>query len=90
MRLVDADALLVRMRFRKSCIGRPSDPVCLVEDAPTIDAAPVVHGHWTTHRTIEHDGEWYCSACGFEPMVFDNTPYCGNCGAKMDGDDNAE
>lgn len=31
------------MRRRKDYIGRPSDPVCLVEDAPTVDAVPVKH-----------------------------------------------
>ena len=37
MRLIDADALLEQMRRRKDYVGRPSDPVCLVEDAPTFD-----------------------------------------------------
>ena len=36
MRLIDADALLEQMKRRKDYVGRPSDPVCLVEDAPTI------------------------------------------------------
>ena len=36
MRLIDADALLEQMKHRKEYIGRPSDPVCLVEDAQTI------------------------------------------------------
>lgn len=34
-RLIDADVLLEQMRRRKEYVGRPSDPVCLVEDAPT-------------------------------------------------------
>ena len=42
MRLIDADPLLEQMKRRKDYIGRPSDPVCLVEDAPTVDAVPVV------------------------------------------------
>ena len=36
MRLIDADALLEKMKHRKEYVGRPSDPVCLVEDAPTV------------------------------------------------------
>ena len=40
-------------------------------------------GHWTTKRTQEHDGEWYCDQCGHEPTVFENTPYCPSCGARM-------
>lgn len=41
MRLIDADALLEQMKHRKEYVGRPSDPVCLVEDAPTIPAVPL-------------------------------------------------
>ena len=44
---------------------------------------------WTTKRTESHDGEWYCSACGYEPTVFENTPYCPACGAKMTNHDSA-
>ena len=40
-------------------------------------------GQWITHRTQEHDGEWYCDQCGYEPTVFEATPYCPNCGAMM-------
>ena len=36
MRLIDGDALLEQMKHRRDYVGRPSDPVCLVEDAPTI------------------------------------------------------
>lgn len=43
------------------------------------------HAHWTTKRDHSHDGEWYCSACGYEPLVFENAPYCAWCGAQMDG-----
>ncbi len=35
-RLIDGDALLEQMKHRKEYVGRPSDPVCLVEDAPTV------------------------------------------------------
>lgn len=36
MRLIDADALLEQMKHRRDYVGRPSDPVCLVEDAPAV------------------------------------------------------
>ena len=42
MRLIDGDPLLAKMKRRREYVGRPSDPVCLVEDAPTVDAVPVV------------------------------------------------
>lgn len=37
MRPIDGDALLKQMKHRKEYVGRLSDPVCLVEDAPTIN-----------------------------------------------------
>lgn len=41
-------------------------------------------GRWTTERTMEHDGEWYCSVCGYEPTVYEASNYCPNCGARME------
>ena len=56
---------------------------------PTVDAAPVVHGKWTTKRTQKHDGEWYCTICDYEPIVMtDDMKYCPGCGAKMDLEEN--
>ncbi len=58
---------------------------------PAADVQPVRHGRWIDKRNIEHDGEWYCSECGNEVTICmcgkDETreyPYCPNCGAKMD------
>ena len=36
MRLIDGDALLEKMMHRHEYVGRPSDPECLIEDAPTM------------------------------------------------------
>ena len=60
-----------------------------LKDFPAADVREVAHGEWTDHRTIEHDGEFYCSNCGFElesfvEGIFYN--YCPNCGALMDKD----
>ena len=35
-RLIDADALADQMAERRNYVGRLSDPLCLIEDAPTI------------------------------------------------------
>lgn len=53
-----------------------------VEGAPTIDAAPVVHGYWDD----SFDGITpFCSACHMSHRGFDRTPnYCPHCGAQMD------
>lgn len=63
-----------------------------IESLPAADVRPVVKAHWTDHRTIEHDGEWYCSACGKEITIYmgpdrdDRYSYCPNCGADMRGE----
>ena len=56
---------------------------------PAADVRPVRRGKWTDHRTIEHDGEWWCTACGKEITIYmgadrkDRYPFCPNCGADM-------
>lgn len=65
-----------------------------VRNATSADVAPVVHGRWIG----THDG-WFCSyscsVCNAEALTKEETmhdqvctPYCPNCGAKMDGDGN--
>ena len=58
----------------------------LVKNAPTIDAAPVVHGRWITSSDIPDT--LICSVCGrrYDMYHFDqmDMPFC-LCGAKMDG-----
>ena len=55
-----------------------------VKNIPSVDAVPVVHGRW-----IYHDDDWMpwvsCSECGVCTDIANKTPYCPNCGAKMDG-----
>lgn len=61
MRLIDADALLEKMKHRREYVGRPSDPVCLVEDAPTVDGWVSV-----TDRLPEENGIYLvCVALGY-------------------------
>lgn len=58
------------------------DAVDLINKLPTVDAAPVVHGHWI------HDDEYdICSNCN-NPIIMNRCSpdkWCKNCGAKMDG-----
>jgi hypothetical protein len=52
--------------------------------APTADVAPVRRGEW---KRDEHD-HMTCTMCGEPPVhngrVWIITPYCPNCGAKME------
>jgi hypothetical protein len=65
----------------------------LLKKAPAADVVEVVHGEWIP---IEADGYadgypvwdlWECSECREEHRGDEDTltPYCPNCGAKMDG-----
>lgn len=63
----------------------------MAENAPAVDAAPVVHGRWE----FKYEGTYrkrrsYCSVCGRRSGIggiIENQkkPYCPNCGALMDG-----
>ena len=49
--------------------------------------APVVHGRWIA----SHDEFCACSICKYPVYVgWNQTNYCPNCGAKMDGGDDGE
>ena len=54
-----------------------------IDSAPTVDAAPVVHGRWVSKSEEGIYGPTYCSICDFELRI-DDMPYCPMCGAKMD------
>lgn len=54
-----------------------------VENARAVGAEPVRSGEWV----FSNYGYAHCSECGFEQeRLGEITPYCPNCGAKMDGE----
>lgn len=59
----------------------------MLEKLPAADVAPVVHGVWGCVNKIDPISGYRCSKCR-RRVGFDLTPYCPNCGAKMDGGDN--
>lgn len=56
---------------------------------PAADVAPVSHEQWVCVHKIDPISGYRCSKCR-RRVGFDLTPYCPNCGAKMDGGDNDE
>lgn len=56
-----------------------------IASIPAADVAPVVHGRWVTHyRSGTPVAEGYVSTC-CDMWNKRKSPYCPNCGAKMDG-----
>lgn len=106
-RLIDADALhrelvveMVKcMRMSEETKGSMSERILnRLDEAPTIDAVPVVHGRWIIEgrefSVMGKDGfirserklTFTCSnpKCGVGIVGLENMNYCPNCGAKMD------
>lgn len=58
----------------------------IVSKQPTIEAEPVRHAYWEPSEV----GEYHCTHCGVECDIDEFhkallNPFCGNCGARMDG-----
>ena len=91
MRPIDADRALEIVRDQG--IAHPNAyhltnyATLILQEAPTIDVAPVRHGRWVS---VPHKLARICSVCNRdEPYKFadidaDVYDYCPNCGAKMD------
>lgn len=91
MRLIDADEIIketygvvikdmFHMDETVEVISRKD-----IDNAPTIDAEPVRHGHWIFNPKDAIEMMFTlpkCSECGAESPNGGN--YCPNCGAKMD------
>ena len=70
-----------------------------IEDLPSVDAAPMVHGRWQEKHVdyasdcaIDELQSAKCSVCGLyhtAPYMyyFSDYKFCPNCGAKMDARD---
>lgn len=97
MRLIDADALEIRVRsgiLKDEIMYLPGvDVYKSIENAPTIEAEPVRHGRWVAERCnhkpsrCKNPEKWVkykCSECGYSNGRKRGN-FCPNCGAKMDG-----
>lgn len=58
----------------------------IINQAPAVDAAPVVHGKWKPDPYCYH--VFHCSVC--DSPFWAMRAYCPNCGAKMNWEGDAE
>ena len=100
MRLIDADTLIedIGNEIDKPkkvvlladynhfyCAGM-RNVIRLVKRLPTIE--PIKHGHWidTGRGDYYFSKQYRCSCCN--SVDYMRAPYCYNCGARMDGNQN--
>lgn len=93
MRLIDADK--IRWKSYPNDYGETNDDYvekCDIDNMPTVDAVPVVHGRWDdSGRYTFPSGSTAvrCTNCGCalteSKYHLNNWNYCPVCGAKMDG-----
>lgn len=71
--------------------GHTSKDVRRLLSIPAADVVPVVHGDWLL-RHLGAGHYWECSVCHTNPCIYvtEHTKFCPNCGARMDGDSDAE
>lgn len=90
MRLIDAEKLWLTTEYVDGKEHKYYEQF-EVDEAPTIDAEPVRHGHWIfTHKPNIYGGITVkCSECGYEGVIahIEDHHYCWVCGAKMEDEE---
>lgn len=91
MRLIDYDAAIdcyyAEYEKQDICDGSQDRDYLkrCFDEAPTVEAAPVVHGMWV-ESDIPGSMLSKCTVCGFRCGAY-TFNFCPNCGAKMDLND---
>ena len=85
MRLIDADELKKdNVDYFDSMYGEDCADLfkAILNNAPTVDAEPVVHARWEPQHCESRGIFYICSKCehGFKSI----TEHCPHCGTKMD------
>ena len=82
-RYIDADVLIDDLIHNRSFY--PAMVASAIKNTPTADVVEVRHGEWLPW--FEGSSLVSCSVCGYEFCdLIECGNYCGNCGAKMDGE----
>ena len=66
--------------------------ICVLHDLQAADVAQVVHGRWEEKGYVFGESEFECSVCHKTEWrtSISQFRWCPFCGARMDGDDDAE
>ena len=98
MRPIDADELKKSLDISPDEWAKGRTIEHIINEAPTLDYAPVRHGKWIKDKDDLYWGNHFihlnCSLCGGEAHInrfgtaYILSNYCPNCGAKMDGGKN--
>ena len=91
MRLIDADSIHYTRVLSQQGLNMELAAKVVIDDMPTIDAAPVVHGRWENIANYGCGNCYgYCSECRSEVRAENATAlkmannFCSYCGARMD------
>ena len=99
-RLIDADLYKGKLIRELNKTGKYTayesgldDAIFYLDEQPTVDAVPVVHGRWLYDSG---SGKSFCSHCSSYALTFKKnetemeyiTDHCPSCGTKLDGDGN--
>ena len=88
----DAIKSILKKLNHRNIYPKSTDEMILrnyLDEFPTADVAPVVHGKWEQSKIIEE--VYNCSVCGGSCWYYvvdgylGRSKYCPNCGARMDG-----
>lgn len=99
---IDRQKLLKALSYEGTCRSKNSESPDLLrglviailvakKEVETADVEPVVRGHWLTWdekftgNAVGKNLGVFCSVCGNHSDY--SSPYCPNCGAKMDKED---
>lgn len=84
------EALIERLQenFNNRC---KADSLCKyvidkIKTFPAAEVEPVKHGRWIKNELTHIENVFICSLCQRHAFgIYERTPYCPNCGARMEG-----
>ena len=91
--LISRDRLLRDTYFQEDRYPESHLLRMAIGEQPAVDAVPVVHARWEwlgPNRLVPECMCGTCSNCKVRTKYIVNRAICPNCGAKMDGEMNAE